>query len=247
MDTRKRSGRHKRLETIRGERRKQKQKQRMATLLIVGGSVLLVVAVIVILALGSTKTPSKNTTPIAITPVSRPLASGNSMGDPDAPIKLVEYSDFQCPGCLYFYQQIEPSLISEYISTGKAHFTYRSMGDWIGPESVASAEAAYCASDQEKFWEYHDILFANWTGENVGDFSKKRLIAYAESLGLDMDAFSTCLDNHKYSQKVSQDHTDGLQEGVSYTPTLFINGKMYTGINSYAGIKEAIDAALAGK
>jgi len=247
MDTRKRSGRQKRLDTIRGERRKQMQKQRMATLLVVGGGVLLIAAVIVILALGSKKTPSNNATPIAITPVARPMVDGNTMGDPNAPIKLVEYSDFQCPGCLYFYQQIETNLVAEYIATGKAHLTYRSMGKWIGSESVAAAEAAYCASDQGKFWEYHDILFANWTGENVGDFSTKRLIAYADSLGLDMDAFSSCLNNHKYNQKVTQDHDDGLQAGVEYTPTLFINGKMYTGSNSYAGIKAAIEAALASE
>jgi len=247
MDTRKRSGRYKRLDTIRGERRKRKQMQRLTTLLIVGGGVLLVVAIIVIIALGSNKTPSINSTPIAITPISRPMANGNVMGDPNAPVKIVEYSDFQCPGCLRFYQQVEPSIISEYISTGKVHFTYRSMGKWIGSESVAAAEAAYCASDQDKFWEYHDILFTNWTGENVGDFTNKRLKAFAESIGLDLNAFSTCLNTHKYIQKVTQDHDDGIQAGIKYTPTIFINGQMYTGTLSYSDIKEAIDVALANK
>jgi protein-disulfide isomerase len=247
MDTRKRSGRYKRLDAIRGERRRQKQKQQLATLLIVGGGVLLVVAIIVIIALGSNKTLEKTSTPIAITPFSRPMANGSAMGDPNALVQFVEYSDFQCPGCLYFYQQIEPILVSEYISTGKVYFTYRSMGKWIGSESVAAAEAAYCAGDQNKFWEYHDILFTNWTGENVGDFTNKRLKAFAESVGLDMNAFSTCLNNHKYNQKVTQDHDDGIKAGVTYTPSLFINGQKYTGSFDYTGIKAAIDAALAGK
>jgi protein-disulfide isomerase len=247
MDTRKRSGRYKRLETIRGERRKQRQRQRLATLLIIGGGVLLVVAIIVIIALGSNKTPRIYSTPIAITPLSRPMVNGNVTGDPNAPVKIVEYSDFQCPGCLGFYKQIEPSLVSDYVSTGKVHFTYRSMGKWIGSESVAAAEAAYCASDQNKFWEYHDILFTNWTGENVGDFTNKRLIAFAESVGLDMNAFRTCFNSHKYKQKVTQDHDDGIRAGVKYTPSIFINGQKYAGTLSYTGLKEAIDAALASK
>ena len=169
------------------------------------------------------------------------------MGDPNAPVKIVEYSDFQCPGCLRFFQLIEPTLISEYISTGKVHFTYRSMGKWIGSESVAAAEAAYCASDQNKFWEYHDILFTNWTGENVGDFTNKRLIAFAESIGLDINAFNTCLNTNKYKQRVTQDYDDGIKAGVTYTPTIFINGQKFAGTLSYSNLKEAIDAALANK
>jgi protein-disulfide isomerase len=247
MDTRKRTGRYKRLEAIRGERRKQKQRQRLATLFIVGGGVLLVVAIIVIIALGSNRTPSITSTPIAITPMSRFMANGNVVGDPNAPVKIVEYSDFQCPGCLRFFRLIEPTLISEYISTGKVHFTYLSMGKWIGSESVAAAEAAYCASDQNKFWEYHDILFTNWTGENVGDFTNKRLIAFAESIGLDINAFNTCLNTHKYKQRITQDHDDGIKAGVTYTPTIFINGQKFAGTLSYSNLKEAIDAALANK
>jgi protein-disulfide isomerase len=245
METKKRTGRSKRFDSMREERRRQKRRQQLATILTIGGVVVLVIAVIVYASLKKANAPIGSI--ISITPNPRPMANGNVMGDPNAPIQIVEYSDFQCPACLAFYQQIEPSLVSEYISTGKVHFTYRSMGDWIGPESVKAAEAAYCASEQNKFWDYHDILFANWTGENIGDFTNKRLVAFADNLGLDMSAFRTCFNNQKYSQRVTQDHTDGIQAGVKGTPSLFINGKKYEGDFSFSAFKQYIDAALAGK
>jgi protein-disulfide isomerase len=250
METKKRTGRAKRLDSRREERRRQKRRQQLATILTIGGAVVLVIALIIFFGYKTTKS-SKNDvaigTVVPITPNPRPKANGNVMGDPNAPVKMVEYSDFQCPYCLRFYQEIEPSLITEYIATGKVHFTYRSMGYWIGDESVAAAEAAYCASDQNKFWEYHDILFTNWTGENVGDFNNNRLIAFAANIGLDMNAFSSCFSSHKYSQRVTQDHDDGLKAGVQGTPAFFINGKKYDGAFNYSGFKAAIDAALAGK
>jgi protein-disulfide isomerase len=245
METRKRAGRARRLDSIREERRRKKRRQQLATILMTGGGILLVVAVIVLVSLR--KNPTVNRPIISITPEAKPMASGNEMGDPNAPVKIVEYSDFQCPYCLRFTQEIEPGLVTDYISTGKVHFTYRSMGNWIGSESVASAEAAYCASAQGKFWEYHDILFANWTGERVGDFTNSRLIAYAENIGLDMSAFRSCFNGHKYQDQVNQDRTDGDKAGVIGTPTFFINGQKYGGDFSYPGFKQAIDSALSGQ
>jgi protein-disulfide isomerase len=245
METKKRQGRAKRIDSIREERRRKKRQKRLATILTIGGGVVIVIAVIVFITLRNMFAPIG--TIIPITPDPRPMANANTMGDPNAPVKIVEYSDFQCPICLNFYQQVEPQIVTEYISTGKIFFTYRSMGDWIGSESVAAAEAAYCAGDQNKFWEYHDILFTNWTGENVGDFRSRRLIAFAENLGLDMNAFRSCFNSHKYSQKVSQDRADGEKAGVAGTPTFFMNGTKYDGAPAYSPLKAAIDAALAGK
>lgn len=245
MDTKKRQGRAHRMDTIREERRRQRRRQRLATILTIGGVVVVVIAVILIVSLRKMFGPIGQI--IEITPVPRPMASDNSMGDPKAPVKIVEYSDFQCPICLEYYQQAEPQIVNEYIATGKVYFTYRSMGNWIGAESVAAAQAAYCAGDQNKFWEYHDMLFTNWTGENVGDFNSRRLTAFAQKLGLDMNAFNSCFNGHKYADKVSQDNADGLKAGVQGTPTFFINGTKYDGAPTYAPLKAAIDAALAGK
>ena len=124
----------------------------------------------------------------------RPQAQDNSTGDPNAPIKLVEFSDFQCPYCARFNNETEKQLEDAYVATGKVFYTYRSYGAWIGKESADAAEAAYCAGDQGKFWEMHDIIFANQTGENVGDFTPKRLAAFAEKIGLDMGTFQSCFN-----------------------------------------------------
>ena len=101
-----------------------------------------------------------------------PLADGNQMGNPDALVKIVLYSDFQCVYCMNYWKETEPLIIENYIEMGQVYYEYRSFGDFLGPESATAAEAAYCAGDQGQFWRYHDILFLNWTGEGEGDFSQ---------------------------------------------------------------------------
>jgi len=168
----------------------------------------------------------------AAEPRPRPQAQANAAGDPNAPIKIEEFSDFQCPVCARFYLDIEPELFETYVATGKVYFVYRSMGEFIGPESVAAAEAAYCAGDQNKFWEMHDTIFANHSGENVGDYTNRRLKAFAESIGLDMGEFNSCLDGGKYRDEVNQDAADGRAVGVTGTPsfllTYTVNGETKT-------------------
>ena len=155
-------------------------------------------------------------------PGDHPMANDNAMGDPNAPIKIEEFSDFQCPYCARFHEETEWQITNSYVTDGKVLFVYRSFGDFIGPESKAAAEAAYCAGDQNKYWEFHDILFANQTGENVGAFSDRRLNAFAEALSLDMDAFSSCFDSGKYADRVQQDSQDGTAAGVTGTPAFLI-------------------------
>ena len=114
------------------------------------------------------------TTPQAVT---RPNVKFNAAGNPDAPIRIDEYSDFQCPYCAKFYQDTEAKLMETFVADGTVYFVYNTFGEFIGPDSARSAEAAYCAGDQEKFWEMHDIILSNQAGENQGAFSKSRLIA----------------------------------------------------------------------
>jgi protein-disulfide isomerase len=178
---------------------------------------------------------------VTVTPNPRPQANGLAMGDPNAPVKVDVYSDFQCPACKSFAEQTEPVLINDYISQGKVYLTYRPF-KVIGPESDAAAAAAYCAADQNKFWEYHDMLYANWTGEEVGDFSDRRLKVYAEKIGLDTGTFNQCYNSGKYRAQVRQDQVDGEQLRVSFTPSVFVNGTLITD-GSYTA---TIDNALAG-
>ena len=170
----------------------------------------------------------------------------NTMGDPNAPVQIIEYGDFQCPYCLKFWRDTEPQMIKEYVDTGKVYFEFRSVGAFIGPESAWAAEGAYCAGDQNKFWEYHDTLFSNWTGENVGDFSKDNLVKYAEAIHLDTNAFQKCLSDEKYKSKVEQDAAQARTDGVHATPTLFINGYKVEGAQPYDIIKHVIDEILKG-
>ena len=183
----------------------------------------------------------------------RPMVDDNAMGDPNAPIKIEEFSDFQCPYCARFHEETETQLTDTYVADGTVYFVYRSFGSFIGPESKAAAEAAYCAGDQNKYWEYHDILFANQTGENVGAFSDRRLEAFAETLSLDVDTFNSCLKGGTYADRVDQDYQDGTAAGVTGTPAFFltytVNGetkhKLIAGAYPFSEFQTQIDGALA--
>ncbi|MFN8410987.1 MAG: DsbA family protein [Anaerolineales bacterium] len=175
----------------------------------------------------------------------RGTTSQNTMGDPNAPIHIIEYGDFQCPYCLKFWQETEPQLIKEYVNTGKVYFEFRSF-PIIGPESVSAAEGAYCAGDQGKFWEYHDTLFTNWTGENMGDFTQEKLIQYADSLSLDTKAFEKCLSDGTHRSTVEQDKANGDADNVHATPTFFINGNILEGSQPFDVMKHIIEEILNG-
>ena len=185
--------------------------------------------------------------------ISRPNVKFNAAGNPDAPIKIDEYSDFQCPYCGQFTENTEPELMETYVADGTVYFVYHTFGEFIGSESGASAEAAYCAGDQEKFWEMHDIIFANQAGENAGAFTDRRLIAFAEKLELDMDAFNSCFNGDDYKDLITKDGTDGLAAGIKATPSFIIsytvNGEVKTktieGAQVFDTFKQEIEAALA--
>ena len=130
-----------------------------------------------------------------------------------------------------------PQIIKAYVATGKVYYEYRSVGGFIGPDSALAAEAAYCAGDQNKFWEYHDVLFSNWTGENVGDFAAPKLRQYAASVGLEPNTFDQCLNQGKYVGQVQQDHS---------TPSFLINGKLIEGAQPFDVFQKAIETALKG-
>lgn len=186
--------------------------------------------------------------PQAVQPAEERIRSNthsNAMGDPNAPVHMIEYGDFQCPYCLQFWQETEPQLIEEYVNTGKVYFEYRSFA-FLGPESKLAAEAAYCAGDQERFWEYHDTLFTNWSGENVGDFTAEKLIQYAATAGLEMESFKKCLSDEKHRETVRQDAARAEADGVHSTPTFIINGTKVEGAQPYNIFKHVIEELLNG-
>jgi protein-disulfide isomerase len=181
---------------------------------------------------------------VQVTSMPRPQANFNATGDPNAPVKIIEYSDFQCPYCKNFWQDTEGQLLDQYVKTGKVYFEYRSVGLFIGPESARAAEAAYCAGDQEKFWEMHDSIFANQGAENAGALDDAHLNAFARTIGLDMAQFSGCFEG-KYDSRVAQDKVDAAAAGINSTPSFLINGKLVEGALPFAEFQKEIEDALA--
>ena len=186
-------------------------------------------------------------------------ADRNTAGDPNAPIKIEEFADFQCPFCERFHEQTQPLLIQHYVDTGKVHFVYRSMGNFVSQnigggrtESQDAALAAYCAADQGKFWEMQDTLFANVLGEDVGSFVDRRLAAIAEKAGLDMTEFNDCYNSGKFADQIQQDFADGSAAGITGTPgfliTYIANGetktKTISGAEPFSTFQQELEAIL---
>ena len=166
-----------------------------------------------------------------------------ALGNPNAKVIMIEFSDFQCPFCGRFFSQTLPQIKEDYIKTGKVKFVYRDF-PFLGQESEWAAEAAECAKEQGKFWQYHDYLFENQQGENGGAFSKDNLKKFAQGLGLDTSQFNGCLDSDKYIDEVRKDLSDGRVAGVTGTPTVFINGIRVVGALSFSEYQKVIEQEL---
>ncbi|HLF91635.1 MAG TPA: DsbA family protein [Anaerolineales bacterium] len=224
-------------ETRRQRRQQQQRRQMIRNLLIIAGVVLLIAAGIIYASLR----PIGDI--VEITPRDLQNANGLTLGDPNAPVVVEAFEDFQCPACLSFTQTVEPQLIASYVDTGQVLFIYRHY-PFIGQESSAASNASMCANEQDRFWDYHDILFANQTGENIGAFSNRRLQAFAETLGLNMDNFNACFRENRYDDQIKEDKANGLASQVTGTPTIFVNGQILSSF-AYPTIQAAIETALA--
>ena len=152
------------------------------------------------------------------------LANGSPiLGDPNAPITLVEFGDYQCHFCNVFFHSTEDDILKNYVETGKVRMIFKDY-NIIGPDSITASHGAHCATDQELFWEYHDILYSNWTGENNGWASSENLEKFAKEVGLDMDEWSECVMNGYHSQKILASNEDAKNLGITGTPAFFVIG-----------------------
>ncbi|MFN2521182.1 MAG: DsbA family protein [Candidatus Limnocylindria bacterium] len=167
------------------------------------------------------------------------------LGDPRAPVTIVEYADFQCPSCGAFARGTEPEIIKRYIDTGKAKLVWKNFA-WIGSESKAAAQAAACAGDQNRFWEYHDYLYSHQRGENLGAFAAANLKTFAGAIGLDHARFDGCLDSGRYKAAVDADFSEVRSLNFTGTPTFLINGTRIVGPTA-SQMFALIDQKLAGK
>ncbi|MGQ0606675.1 MAG: DsbA family protein [Candidatus Nitrosotenuis sp.] len=145
------------------------------------------------------------------------------LGDPNAPITIVEFGDYQCFYCNKFFHETEGQIHENYIKTGKAKLIFKDF-TIIGQDSVVSAHAAHCADEQGKFWEYHDALYNNWNGENNGWASAENQFKFAQDVGLDNIKFTECMTSEKYKQKIQASSEDAKILGLSGTPGFFVIG-----------------------
>lgn len=166
------------------------------------------------------------------------------LGKSDAKVTVIEFADFRCPFCEKFFTDSEPSILSDYVNTGKVKFAFRHYA-FLGPASTVAANAAECANEQNKFWDFHNYLYKNQPSESdTSMYTVNNLSTIAGNLGMNASQFSSCLSSNKYQKNVDADFADGQKAGVSGTPTLFINGQMMVGAQPYTSFKQTIDQAL---
>ena len=143
------------------------------------------------------------------------------MGDPDAPITILEWGDYQCTFCYKFHQDTLDIINEEFIKTGKVKVIFKDF-PLNGPDSKLAAESSYCAHDQGKYWEYHDQLYENWAGERTGWITREALSGFAKSINLDTAEFNKCLNESKYESKINSIYEFGKQIGIDATPSFLV-------------------------
>jgi len=170
-----------------------------------------------------------------------PVDGDPSQGPEDAPITIIEFSDYQCPYCTRWYDEVYSRLMKDY--KGKVRFVYRDFPLYsLHPEAQPAAEAANCAGEQNAYWQYHDALFGQKSGLGSDAYLK-----YAQDLNLNMDKFVQCVKEHRYKDEVEADYKFASNLGVSSTPTFFVNGLAVVGAQPYDVFKQVIDKELAGE
>lgn len=202
-------------------RKQRAQKKSNSSYWIIGGVVAAAVLVLALVLINMNATTPTATPPSA-------LNNGRVFGRADAPVTIDLYSDFQCPICRRADITIR-QLAERFIDTGKAKVVFHNFA-FIGPESEWAAQAAECANDQNKFWEYTNYLFDHQTGENVGAFSRDNLKKFAADLQLDTNAFNACFDAGKYANLIQQEKAEAQARNIRATPSFYINGQFIEGL-----------------
>ncbi len=161
-------------------------------------------------------------------------------GDVNAPVTIVEFSDYECPFCARHFEETLPLIIEEYVDTGKVRIVFRDFPLEFHSYAQKASEAAECAGEQEKYWEMHDTLFENQKNLDVDSLKK-----YAEDIGLNTGEFDNCLDSDEMADEVKKDMEDGKDYGVSGTPGNFINGRFVSGAQPFSVFQQIIEEELA--
>ena len=168
-----------------------------------------------------------------------------ALGAEDAPVTIIEFSDFQCPFCHRFEEQTFPQLKSRYIDTGQVRLVFRDFPlTQIHPNALPAAIAAECAHNQDAFWPMHNRLFENQDAWAQSANPNEVFMGYAEEIGLEMEPFRRCVQNRETLQEISGDFQDGVDGGVRGTPAFFIGGEMLSGAQPFSVFQQRIEALL---
>lgn len=168
------------------------------------------------------------------------------LGSSSAPITIIEFGDYQCPQCDKWFKTVKPDIEEQYINLGKTNLYFVDLA-FFGPDSIKAAEATYCAQDQEKYWEYHNILYSNQQGINDGWANPDNLKKFATQLNLDRELFDSCLDSDKYQKRVERNVLEAKRNGAAGTPTFIIVGpdgsqQMIEGAQPFSVFKQILDS-----
>lgn len=193
-------------------------------------------------------TPSQETGPPRIT-MPTFLENGSPiLGNPDASVTLVEFGDYQCHFCNVFFHNTEEEIVKNYVDTGKVKMIFKDY-TIIGPDSITAAHGAHCANDQGMFWEYHDILYNNWSGENNGWASSENLFKFAQEIGLNTEQWSDCMVDSEHSEVIRASNEDAKTLELTGTPSFFVidsenNVTKIFGAQPYSQFEKIFDSAL---
>ena len=214
------------------------------------GPFLVILGVVAIVGAAALYTVTRQEAPIAVTVDSTAPpaeAQGYLYGDPDAPITITEYADFECPGCAQFAVLHAPDIKSRIVDAGLANFRFYDFPLAMHPNAMAAHLAAACANDQGKFWEMHDRIFMGQGEWNtMATQAPRRVLGkYAEALSLDMGAWNSCYDEQKHVGQIEANRNAGVRLGVGSTPTVQIGNKLYPGGMTGDNIKRIVDSMIA--
>lgn len=175
-------------------------------------------------------------------PVEISIEGDPFVGDPDAPVTIIEFTDFQCPFCARHHSNTYPALISNYVDTGFVKYVFKQFPLSFHPEADEASEAARCANDQDAYLAMHDKLFETQQEWSSNPDFMNLFVTYATDIGLDTDTFAECLNSGKYTELVQAQLQEGFELGVSGTPTFFINGNIFVGAQPLQNFAQAIDS-----
>ncbi len=176
-----------------------------------------------------------------------PTAAGYSMGADSAPVRVIEFADFECPACAQFFTLTEPDVKARLVATGQIKYTFMDFPLAMHPNTWPASNAAACANEQGKFWEYHDLLFQfqdQWNGFATRR-PKGKFQEFAQQVGLDVGKWEECYDARKYQLNIKAHEQEAVRQGAGQTPTFIIGSRRVPGSISFDKFKAYVDTALA--